>query len=163
MIRRFVGCVSGCRAADQSPGRRRLIEVTDFVRLSASRLLASSGPSPRDAGGSHFPPHPLFCVAVPCDVWQLGEWELNFVRICALIFLKGKGGGVRPCDDRRQERMMVMKSDSPLRTIKFRPLPRSRKTERVRPLKTIHIAPPPRGAKRPLKTIHITPPPRPST
>ena len=36
-----------------------------------------------------------------------------------------------------------MNSDSPLRTIKFRPLPRSRKTEHMRPLKTIHIAPPP--------------------
>ena len=33
---------------------------------------------------------------------------------------------------------------NPLRTIKFRPLPRSRKTERVRPLKTIHVIPPPR-------------------
>ena len=54
-----------------------------------------------------------------------------------------------------------MNSDSPLRTIKFRPLPRSRKTEHVRPLKTILIAPPPRGEKRPLKTIHIAPPPRP--
>ena len=53
-----------------------------------------------------------------------------------------------------------MNSDSPLRTIKFRPLPRSRKTERMRPLKTIHIAPPPRGEKHPLKTIHIAPPPR---
>ena len=50
-----------------------------------------------------------------------------------------------------------MNSDSPLRTIKFRPLPRSRKTEHVRPLKTIHIAPPPRGERRPLKTIHIAP------
>ena len=53
-----------------------------------------------------------------------------------------------------------MNSDSPLRTIKFRPLPRSRKTERMRPLKTIHIAPPPRGERRPLKTIHIAPPPQ---
>ena len=53
-----------------------------------------------------------------------------------------------------------MNSDSPLRTIKFRPLPRSRKTERMRPLKTIHIAPPPRGERRPLKTIHIVPPPQ---
>ena len=51
-----------------------------------------------------------------------------------------------------------MNSDSPLRTIKFRPLPRSRKTEHMRPLKTIHIAPPPRGERRPLKTIHIRPP-----
>ena len=34
-----------------------------------------------------------------------------------------------------------IRGESPLRTIKFRPLPRSRKTERVRPLKTIHIAP----------------------
>ena len=54
-----------------------------------------------------------------------------------------------------------MNSNSPLRTIKFRPLPRSRKTEHVRPLKTIHIPPPPRGEKRPLRTIHIAPPPRP--
>ena len=53
---------------------------------------------------------------------------------------------------------MTMNSDSPLRTIKFRPLPRFRKTDRMRPLKTIHIAPPPRGEKRPLKTIHIAPP-----
>ena len=53
-----------------------------------------------------------------------------------------------------------MNSDSPLRTIKFRPLPRSRKTEHMRPLKTIHIPPPPRGERRPLKTIHIAPPPR---
>ena len=53
-----------------------------------------------------------------------------------------------------------MNSDSPLRTIKFRPLPRSRKTEHVRPLKTIHISPPPRGERRPIKTIHIVPPPR---
>ena len=53
-----------------------------------------------------------------------------------------------------------MNSDSPLRTIKFRPLPRSRKTERMRPLKTIHIAPPPRAERRPLKTIHIAPPPQ---
>ena len=50
-----------------------------------------------------------------------------------------------------------MNTDSPLRTIKFRPLPRFRKTEHVRPLKTIHIPPPPRGEKRPLKTIHIRP------
>ena len=53
--------------------------------------------------------------------------------------------------------------ESPLRTIKFRPIPRSRKTERVRPLKTIHIAPPPRrcdDAVRPMKTIHLIPPPR---
>ena len=68
---------------------------------------------------------------------------------------------MRPFDDGRQVSMMTMNSDSPLRTIKFRPLPRSRKTERVRPLKTIHIPPPPRGEKRPLKTIHIAPPPRP--
>ena len=54
-----------------------------------------------------------------------------------------------------------MNSDSPLRTIKFRPLPRSRKTAHVRPLKTIRIPPPPRGEKRPLETIHITPPRRP--
>ena len=53
-----------------------------------------------------------------------------------------------------------MNSDSPLRTIKFRPLPRSRKTEHVRPLKTIHLPPPPRGERRPLKTIHIAPPPQ---
>ena len=58
--------------------------------------------------------------------------------------------------------MMTMINDSPLSTIKFRPLPRFRKTERARPLKTIHIAPPPRGEMRPLKTIHIAPPPRPS-
>ena len=57
-----------------------------------------------------------------------------------------------------------VRGESPLRTIKFRPLPRSRKTERVRPLKTIHIAPPPRrcnDAVRPMKTIHLIPPPRP--
>ena len=53
------------------------------------------------------------------------------------------------------------KGDSPLRTIKFRPISRPRKTERVRPLKTIHIAPPPRGKARPIKTIRIPPPPRP--
>ena len=68
---------------------------------------------------------------------------------------------MRSLDDGRQMRAMTMNSDSPLRTIKFRPLPRSRKTERMRPLKTIHIPPPPRGEKRPLKTIHIAPPPRP--
>lgn len=68
-----------------------------------------------------------------------------------------KRGGVRSLVDGRQE-IMTMNSDSPLRTIKFRPLPRSRKTEHVRPLKTIHIAPPPRGERRPLKTIHIRPP-----
>ena len=53
--------------------------------------------------------------------------------------------------------------DNPLKTIRFRPLPRVRKTEHVRPLKTIHIAPPPRRRGedlRPLKTIHIAPPPR---
>lgn len=53
---------------------------------------------------------------------------------------------------------------SPMRTIKFSPLARSRKTERVRPLKTIHIAPPSRhcdDAVRPIKTIHVIPPPRP--
>ena len=53
---------------------------------------------------------------------------------------------------------------SPLRTIKFRPLPRVRKTEHVRPIKTIHIAPPPRRREecpRPIKTIHVIPPPRP--
>ena len=53
---------------------------------------------------------------------------------------------------------------SAMRTIKFRPLPRSRKTERARPLKTIHILPPPRrcdDAIRPIKTIHLIPPPRP--
>ena len=57
-----------------------------------------------------------------------------------------------------------VRGESPLRTIKFRPIPRSRKTERVRPLKTIHIAPPPRrrdDAVRPMKTIHLIPPPRP--
>ena len=57
-----------------------------------------------------------------------------------------------------------IRGESPLRTIKFRPIPRSRKTERVRPLKTIHIAPPPRrfdDAVRPIKTIHLIPPPRP--
>ena len=69
-------------------------------------------------------------------------------------------GGVRSLVDGRQE-IMTMNSDSPLRTIKFRPLPRSRKTEHMRPLKTIHIPPPPRGEKRPLRTIHIAPPPRP--
>ena len=56
-----------------------------------------------------------------------------------------------------------VRGESPLRTIKFRPIPRSRKTERVRPLKTIHIAPPPRrreDAVRLIKTIHIVPPPR---
>ena len=56
-----------------------------------------------------------------------------------------------------------VRGESPLRTIKFRPIPRSRKTEHVRPLKTIHIAPPPRRRGedlRPLKTIHILPPPR---
>ena len=60
-----------------------------------------------------------------------------------------------------EDKRIVMNSDSPLRTIKFRPLPRSRKTEHVRPLKTIHIPPPPRGERRPLRTIHIAPPPRP--
>ena len=54
-----------------------------------------------------------------------------------------------------------MNSDSPLRTIKFRPLPRSRKTERLCPLKTIHIAPPPRAERHPLETIRLAPPPRP--
>ena len=57
-----------------------------------------------------------------------------------------------------------VRGKSPLRTIKFRPIPRSCKTERVRPLKTIHIAPPPRrcdDAVRPMKTIHLIPPPRP--
>ena len=54
-----------------------------------------------------------------------------------------------------------VRGESPLRTIKFRPIPRSRKTERVRPLKTIHIAPPPRSKDRPIKTIHLIPPPRP--
>ena len=57
-----------------------------------------------------------------------------------------------------------VRGQNPLRTIKFRPLPRSRKTERVRPLKTIHIAPPPHrfeSAARPIKTIHLVPPPRP--
>ena len=48
-----------------------------------------------------------------------------------------------------EDKRMVMNSDSPLRTIKFRPLPRSRKTEHVRPLKTIRISPPSRGEKRP--------------
>ena len=56
---------------------------------------------------------------------------------------------------------ITIKEASPMRTIKFRPLPRSRKTERVRPLKTIHIAPPPRSKTRPIKTIHLIPPPRP--
>ena len=58
---------------------------------------------------------------------------------------------------------ITIKEASPMRTIKFRPLPRSRKTERVRPLKTIHIAPPPRSKEntRPIKTIHLIPPPRP--
>ena len=59
---------------------------------------------------------------------------------------------------------IIVRGENPLRTIKFRPLPRSRKTERVRPLKTNHIAPPPRrgdDAVRPIKTIHIIPPPRP--
>lgn len=56
-----------------------------------------------------------------------------------------------------------VRGQNPLRTIKFRPLPRSRKTEQVRPLKTIHIPPPPRrreDAVRLIKTIHIVPPPR---
>ena len=58
---------------------------------------------------------------------------------------------------------ITIKEASPMRTIKFRPLPRSRKTERVLPLKTIHIAPPPRSKEktRPIKTIHLIPPPRP--
>ena len=58
---------------------------------------------------------------------------------------------------------ITIKEASPMRTIKFRPLPRSRKTERVRPLKTIHIAPPPRSKEKtcPIKTIHLIPPPRP--
>ena len=58
---------------------------------------------------------------------------------------------------------ITIKEASPMRTIKFRPLPRSRKTERIRPLKTIHIAPPPRSKEktRPIKTIHLIPPPRP--
>ena len=58
---------------------------------------------------------------------------------------------------------ITVKEASPMRTIKLRPLPRSRKTERVRPLKTIHIAPPPRSKEktRPIKTIHLIPPPRP--
>ena len=58
---------------------------------------------------------------------------------------------------------ITIKEVSPMRTIKFRPLPRSRKTERVRPLKTIHIVPPPRSKEktRPIKTIHLIPPPRP--
>ena len=56
---------------------------------------------------------------------------------------------------------ITIKEASPMRTIKFRPLPRSRKTERIRPLKTIHIPPPPRGKERPIKTIHLIPPPRP--
>lgn len=57
---------------------------------------------------------------------------------------------------------MDKNSDSPLRTIKFKPLPRSRKTERVRPLKTIHIAPPRRSPDtlRPIETIRIPPVPR---
>ena len=56
---------------------------------------------------------------------------------------------------------ITIKEASPMRTIKFRPLPRSRKTERIRPLKTIHIPPPPRSKERPIKTIHLIPPPRP--
>ena len=58
---------------------------------------------------------------------------------------------------------ITIKEASPMRTIKFRPLPRSRKTERVRPLKSIHIPPPPRSKEktRPIKTIHLIPPPRP--
>ena len=53
--------------------------------------------------------------------------------------------------------------ESPLRTIKFRPLSRSGKTARARPLKTIHIAPPPRKdppqeKPRAIKTIHFVPP-----
>ena len=58
---------------------------------------------------------------------------------------------------------ITIKEASPMRTIKFRPLPHSRKTERVRPLKTIHIPPPPRSKEktRPIKTIHLIPPPRP--
>ena len=57
---------------------------------------------------------------------------------------------------------MDKNSDSPLRTIKFRPLSRSCKTERVRPLKTIHIAPPRRSQDtlRPIETIRIPPVPR---
>ena len=39
-----------------------------------------------------------------------------------------------------------VRGENPLRTIKFRPLPRSRKTERVRPLKTIYLVSPPRPA-----------------
>ena len=39
---------------------------------------------------------------------------------------------------------IIVRGENPLRTIKFRPLPRSRKTERVRPIKTIHLIPPPR-------------------
>ena len=59
---------------------------------------------------------------------------------------------------------ITIKEASPMRTIKFRPLPRSRKTERVRPLKTIHIAPPHRNqdTPRPIETIRIPPPPRPT-
>ena len=57
-----------------------------------------------------------------------------------------------------------VRGDNPLRTIKFRPIPRSRKTERVRPIKTIRIPPPPcrrEESARPIKTIHLLPPPRP--
>ena len=86
----------------------------------------------------------------------VGRDKLNLVRNRAFIFLKGKGAVCAPLT--MEDKRIVMNSDSPLRTIKFRPLPRSRKTEHMRPLKTIHIPPPPRGEKRPLKTIHIAPP-----
>ena len=59
---------------------------------------------------------------------------------------------------------IIVRGENPLKTIKFCPIPRSRKTERVRPLKTIHIASPLRrsdDAVRPFKTIHLIPPPRP--
>ena len=55
----------------------------------------------------------------------------------------------------------VWNGDSPLRTIRFRPLPRLRAERDVRPLKTIRIAPPRRRNDSPLTTIHIAPPPRP--
>ena len=53
---------------------------------------------------------------------------------------------------------------SPLRTIRFKPISRPRKTGHLRPLKTIHILPPPHRREepvRPLKTIRVVPPPRP--
>lgn len=61
--------------------------------------------------------------------------------------------------------MYECEENSPLKTIRFRPLPRFRPTEHARPLKTIHIAPPPRRSEDPLcpiETIHFVPRPRPS-